>query len=93
VKSLRNFTFRLVRSPSALVCAGPRLASRERCAAHLAVIRDSISREMDRGLQRTPSKIRMLSSFVDKLPTGAEAGGVLALDLGGTNYRSASHNF
>ena len=57
--------------------------------AHLAVIRDSIGREMDRGLQRSPaSKIRMLTSFVDKLPTGAEAGGVLALDLGGTNYRS-----
>ena len=89
-------------------------------AAHLAVIRDSIGREMDRGLQRAPSaKIRMLTScellfphciyvtlwpaslpplqlcntlasFVDKLPTGAEAGGVLALDLGGTNYRPAS---
>ena len=58
-------------------------------AAHLAVIRDSIGREMDRGLQRAPSKIRMLTSFVDKLPTGAEAGGVLALDLGGTNYRCA----
>ena len=62
---------------------------RDACAAHLAVIRDSIGREMDRGLQRAPSKIRMLTSFVDKLPTGAEAGGVLALDLGGTNYRCA----
>jgi hypothetical protein len=60
---------------------GPRLAARTLGQdPHAHLVR----------LALPPQYFRNISSrFVDKLPTGAEAGGVLALDLGGTNYRSA----
>jgi hexokinase len=46
--------------------------------------------EMDKGLSKlthTESEVKMLPTFVCKLPTGAESNDILALDLGGSNFR------
>ena len=56
---------------------------REKCEALKAGFRAS----MERGLAGEESDLKMLPSFVTALPTGAEAGTVYALDLGGTNFR------
>ncbi len=42
--------------------------------------------DMDRGLKGEPGSLRMLPTFTDN-PSGREKGDVLALDLGGTNFR------
>ena len=47
------------------------------------------SREMEEGLAGRPSSLKMLPSFVASLPSGSESGAVLALDMGGTNFRVA----
>jgi hexokinase len=41
---------------------------------------------MERGLRGEPSSLKMLPTFTDN-PTGREKGDVLALDLGGSNFR------
>jgi len=43
--------------------------------------------EMELGLTETGSSMKMIPSFVERLPTGKERGTVLALDLGGSNFR------
>jgi hexokinase len=44
--------------------------------------------EMNKGLISTKgAQIKMLPSFVNRLPTGEESGEFLALDLGGSNFR------
>ncbi|GAB2292406.1 hexokinase A [Dionaea muscipula] len=54
----------------------------------LRQLADAMAVEMHAGLaSEGGSKLKMLLSFVDKLPTGDEMGLFYALDLGGTNFR------
>ncbi|KAL5771120.1 hypothetical protein ACOSP7_015274 [Xanthoceras sorbifolium] len=54
----------------------------------LRQIADAMTVEMHAGLaSEGGSKLKMLISFVDNLPTGNEKGLFYALDLGGTNFR------
>ncbi|KAJ4790839.1 Hexokinase [Rhynchospora pubera] len=54
----------------------------------LKQIASAMETEMHAGLASDGgSKLKMLLSYVDKLPTGAEEGLFYALDLGGTNFR------
>ncbi|CAL1391051.1 unnamed protein product [Linum trigynum] len=49
---------------------------------------DAMAVEMHAGLaSEGGSKLKMLLTFVDRLPTGSEIGTYYALDLGGTNFR------
>ncbi|KAL0463851.1 UNVERIFIED_CONTAM: Hexokinase-1 [Sesamum latifolium] len=63
----------------------------ENCAtpeAKLKQVADAMTVEMHAGLaSEGGSKLKMLISFVDNLPTGDEDGIFYALDLGGTNFR------
>ncbi|KAJ3086531.1 hexokinase A [Quaeritorhiza haematococci] len=43
--------------------------------------------EMRRGLAADGQTLKMIPSYVSKLPDGSETGTFLALDLGGTNFR------
>lgn len=57
-------------------------------AAKLRQVADAMTVEMHAGLaSEGGSKLKMLISFVDNLPTGNEKGLFYALDLGGTNFR------
>ncbi|XP_043704147.1 hexokinase-1-like [Telopea speciosissima] len=56
--------------------------------AKLKQVADAMTVEMHAGLaSEGGSKLKMLLSFVDNLPTGDEKGVFYALDLGGTNFR------
>ncbi|XP_042464430.1 hexokinase-2-like [Zingiber officinale] len=63
----------------------------ERCATTVGKLRqlaDAMAVEMHAGLAAEgASKLKMLISYVDNLPTGDEEGLFYALDLGGTNFR------
>ncbi|URE10677.1 glucose homeostasis [Musa troglodytarum] len=65
----------------------------EACATpteRLKQVAQAMATEMHAGLlaaDASGSKLRMLPSFVDKLPTGDEEGLFYGLDLGGTNFR------
>ncbi|MQL87270.1 hypothetical protein Taro_019813 [Colocasia esculenta] len=63
----------------------------EKCAAPAAKLKqvaDAMMVEMHAGLaSEGGSKLKMIISFVDNLPTGDEDGLFYALDLGGTNFR------
>ncbi|KAE8718380.1 Hexokinase-1 [Hibiscus syriacus] len=63
----------------------------EKCATPLSRLRqvsDAMIVEMQAGLaSEGGSKLKMLISYVDSLPTGKEKGLFYALDLGGTNFR------
>ncbi|XP_058745368.1 hexokinase-2-like [Vicia villosa] len=63
----------------------------EKCATptwKLKQVADAMAVEMQAGLaSEGGSKLKMLISFVDNLPTGNEEGLFYALDLGGTNFR------
>ncbi|XP_042448357.1 hexokinase-2-like [Zingiber officinale] len=63
----------------------------EQCATpteKLKEVADAMTKEMHAGLESEDgSTLKMLISFVDKLPTGDERGLFYALDLGGTNFR------
>ncbi|XP_072998800.1 hexokinase-2-like [Typha latifolia] len=51
-------------------------------------VADGMAEEMNAGLEvEGGSKIKMLITYVDNLPTGSEKGLFYALDLGGTNFR------
>ncbi|GMN37126.1 hypothetical protein TIFTF001_006558 [Ficus carica] len=64
---------------------------KERCGTPVAKLRqvaDALTVEMHAGLaSEGGSKLKMLISYVDNLPTGKEKGLFYALDLGGTNFR------
>ncbi|CAN6441312.1 unnamed protein product [Victoria cruziana] len=63
----------------------------ERCATPIQRLRqvaDAMTVEMHAGLaSEGGSKLKMVISYVDNLPTGDEKGLYYALDLGGTNFR------
>ncbi|CAI9100449.1 OLC1v1037559C1 [Oldenlandia corymbosa var. corymbosa] len=63
----------------------------EKCATPTAKLRqvaDAMTVEMHAGLaSEGGSKLKMLITYVDNLPTGDEKGLFYALDLGGTNFR------
>ncbi|KAL2929011.1 Hexokinase-1 [Bienertia sinuspersici] len=63
----------------------------DKCGTPLGKLRqvaDAMTVEMHAGLaSEGGSKLKMLISFVDNLPTGDEHGLFYALDLGGTNFR------
>ncbi|XLT71594.1 hypothetical protein HN873_028020 [Arachis hypogaea] len=63
----------------------------EKCATPIAKLRqvaDAMTVEMHAGLaSEGGSKLKMLITYVDNLPTGDEEGLFYALDLGGTNFR------
>ncbi|WJX86259.1 Hexokinase isoenzyme 2 [Trifolium repens] len=63
----------------------------EKCATpslKLKQVADAMTVEMHAGLaSEGGSKLKMLISFVDNLPTGNEEGLYYSLDLGGTNFR------
>ncbi|KAG9449807.1 hypothetical protein H6P81_009772 [Aristolochia fimbriata] len=63
----------------------------EKCATPISKLRqvaDAMTVEMHAGLaSEGGSKLKMLISYVDNLPTGDEKGLFYALDLGGTNFR------
>ncbi|KAI3932377.1 hypothetical protein MKW92_010312 [Papaver armeniacum] len=63
----------------------------EQCATpieKLRLVADAMTAEMHAGLaSEGGSKLKMLNSYVDNLPTGEEHGLFYALDLGGTNFR------
>ncbi|KAI3940921.1 hypothetical protein MKW92_034261 [Papaver armeniacum] len=63
----------------------------EKCATPIGKLRqvaDAMTVEMHAGLaSEGGSKLKMLISYVDNLPTGDEHGLFYALDLGGTNFR------
>ncbi|KFK40349.1 hypothetical protein AALP_AA3G362600 [Arabis alpina] len=63
----------------------------EDCATPIGKLRqvaDAMTVEMHAGLaSEGGSKLKMLISFVDNLPSGHEKGFFYALDLGGTNFR------
>ncbi|QDZ18635.1 hexokinase [Chloropicon primus] len=50
------------------------------------IIEDFLAR-MEEGLEREEQQLKMLPSFVEKMPCGKEEGEFLAIDLGGTNSR------
>ena len=52
----------------------------------IAKISTAFCQEMHAGLEREPSSLKMLPSFLDK-PSGDEQGCFIALDFGGTNVR------
>ncbi|XP_065849842.1 hexokinase-1-like [Euphorbia lathyris] len=62
-----------------------------KCGAPVGKLRqvaDAMTVEMHAGLaSEGGSKLKMLISYVDNLPTGDEKGVYYALDLGGTNFR------
>ncbi|KAL6627283.1 hypothetical protein ACP70R_031009 [Stipagrostis hirtigluma subsp. patula] len=64
---------------------------REKCETPASLLREvasAMADEMGAGLEREGgSKVKMLLSYVDKLPTGREEGLFYGLDLGGTNFR------
>ncbi|CAL1414288.1 unnamed protein product [Linum trigynum] len=64
---------------------------RRRCATPIEKLQrlaDAMTDEMHAGLLLDGgSKLKMLVSYVDNLPTGDEKGLFYALDLGGTNFR------
>lgn len=64
---------------------------REACAAPTARLNEvaaAMEAEMRAGLREEGgSKVKMIISYVDNLPTGNEEGVFYALDLGGTNFR------
>ncbi|KAM0938205.1 putative hexokinase [Dioscorea sansibarensis] len=64
----------------------------EQCTTPLGRLRqvaDAMAVEMHAGLASDGgSKLKMLISYVDNLPTGNETGLFYALDLGGTNFRA-----
>uniref|UniRef100_A0A0E0JF27 Phosphotransferase n=1 Tax=Oryza punctata TaxID=4537 RepID=A0A0E0JF27_ORYPU len=64
---------------------------RERCATPASLLWDvaaAMAGEMGAGLEKEGgSRVKMLLSYVDKLPTGREEGLFYGLDLGGTNFR------
>ncbi|KAL9300000.1 putative hexokinase [Arabidopsis thaliana] len=66
-------------------------AFEEDCATPIAKLRqvaDAMTVEMHAGLaSEGGSKLKMLISYVDNLPSGDETGFFYALDLGGTNFR------
>ncbi|KVH93867.1 hypothetical protein Ccrd_004075 [Cynara cardunculus var. scolymus] len=63
----------------------------DKCGTPVAKLRqvaDAMTVEMHAGLASDGgSKLKMLISYVDNLPTGDETGIFYALDLGGTNFR------
>nr|GMD17717.1 hexokinase-3-like [Ipomoea batatas] len=63
----------------------------EACATPVGRLRqvvDAMAVEMHAGLaSEGGSKLKMLLTYVDKLPNGSEKGTFYALDLGGTNFR------
>ncbi|KAG2674776.1 hypothetical protein I3760_13G154000 [Carya illinoinensis] len=63
----------------------------EGCATpvgRLKQVVDAMAVEMHAGLaSEGGSKLKMLLTFVDRLPSGSEKGTYYALDLGGTNFR------
>lgn len=63
----------------------------ESCATpvgRLKQVVDAMAVEMHAGLaSEGGSKLKMLLTYVDKLPNGSEKGTYYALDLGGTNFR------
>ncbi|KAL2456414.1 Hexokinase-2 [Abeliophyllum distichum] len=63
----------------------------EKCGTSTGKLRqvaDAMTVEMHAGLaSEGGSKLKMLISYVDKLPSGDEEGVFYALDLGGTNFR------
>lgn len=63
----------------------------EKCGTPIGKLRqvaDAMTVEMHAGLaSEGGSKLKMLISYVDNLPTGDERGIFYALDLGGTNFR------
>ncbi|MQL70292.1 hypothetical protein Taro_002585, partial [Colocasia esculenta] len=63
----------------------------EGCATSIGRLRqvvDAMAVEMHAGLASDGgSKLKMLLTFVDRLPNGSEKGIYYALDLGGTNFR------
>ncbi|XP_057967363.1 hexokinase-1-like [Malania oleifera] len=63
----------------------------EKCGTSIAKLKqvaDAMTVEMHAGLaSEGGSKLKMLISYVDNLPTGDENGLFYALDLGGTNFR------
>ncbi|CAN0878124.1 HXK1 [Linum grandiflorum] len=60
----------------------------ETSTARLNQVSDAMVVEMHAGLaSEGGSKLKMLISYVDNLPTGDETGLYYALDLGGTNFR------
>ncbi|KAF3450683.1 hypothetical protein FNV43_RR06772 [Rhamnella rubrinervis] len=63
----------------------------EKCATPIGKLKqvaDAMTVEMHAGLaSEGGSKLKMLISYVDNLPTGNEKGLYYALDLGGTNFR------
>lgn len=64
----------------------------EKCdtpAGKLRQVADDMTEEMHAGLaSEGGSKLKMLITYVDNLPTGDEKGLFYALDLGGTNFRA-----
>ncbi|CAH9131260.1 unnamed protein product [Cuscuta epithymum] len=64
---------------------------REKCGTPTGKLRqvaDAMTAEMHAGLaSHGATKLKMLITFVDNLPTGDEKGVFYALDLGGTNFR------
>ncbi|WVZ72645.1 hypothetical protein U9M48_021069 [Paspalum notatum var. saurae] len=64
---------------------------REKCETPPSLLREvasEMAREMGAGLEKEGgSRVKMLLSYVDKLPTGREEGLFYGLDLGGTNFR------
>nr|CAB3471904.1 unnamed protein product [Digitaria exilis] len=64
---------------------------RDKCETPLPLLREvalAMAHEMGAGLQKEGgSRVKMLLSYVDKLPTGREEGLFYGLDLGGTNFR------
>ncbi|GLT82145.1 hypothetical protein SLE2022_005550 [Rubroshorea leprosula] len=60
----------------------------ETTVGRLRQVVDAMAVEMHAGLaSEGGSKLKMLLTFVDNLPTGCEKGTYYALDLGGTNFR------
>ncbi|CAN6695015.1 unnamed protein product [Malus baccata var. baccata] len=60
----------------------------ETTVGRLRQVVDAMAVEMHAGLASDGgSKLKMLLTFVDKLPDGSEKGTYYALDLGGTNFR------
>lgn len=56
----------------------------------LQQIMDILEAEMEKGLNRgthSEADVKMLPTYVCQLPTGKESNDILALDLGGSNFR------
>ncbi|KAL7753074.1 hexokinase [Sorochytrium milnesiophthora] len=66
------------------------IASLQVSRDQMRAVASGMYKELEAGLAKDGTTLKMIPSYVSRLPTGTEKGVFLALDLGGTNFRVCS---